>query len=148
MNADACAKELLDVVPVVMRFIRTEMRSHRTPGLSVPQFRALMYVHRNKGVSLMSVSEHLGLTPPTTSILVDRLTRRALLRRAASPKDRRRITLALTANGIKAMETTLRETQCRLAFVLEGLAPAEMRTVTQSMSFLRRIFSAVGHASR
>ncbi len=94
----------------VMRFIRSEMRSHRAPGLSIPQFRALVYIHRNSDVSLGGVAEHLGLTPATTSTLVDGLTRRALLLRSASREDRRRATLTLTPGGRKAMEAALQET--------------------------------------
>jgi hypothetical protein len=56
------------------------------------------------------------------------------------------MTLALTNDGRKAMETTLRETQRRLSAVLEGLAPSELRTVTEAMGLLRRTFSAVGRA--
>jgi len=40
MNAssDTIAREVLDVAPVIMRTIRAEMRSRRTPELSVVQF--------------------------------------------------------------------------------------------------------------
>jgi len=145
MNADACAKELLDVVPSVMRFIRTEMRSHRAPGLSIPQFRTLMYIHRHRDSSLTGVSEHLGLTPAATSTLVDGLARRALLVRGPSREDRRKIALALTPDGRKAMEASLQETHKRLASVLGALAPSELSTVGQAMSFLRPSFQAVGH---
>ena len=39
ISPDDCAREVLEVVPLIMRAIRTDMRSHRTPDLSVPQFR-------------------------------------------------------------------------------------------------------------
>ena len=112
---EACAAEILDVVPAVMRFIRTEMRSHRAPGLSIPQFRTLMYVRRNRQVSLTGVAEHLGLTPASTSTLVDGLSRRGLLLRVASESDRRRVCLSLTASGQTAMESIRRETRATLA---------------------------------
>ncbi|MGA2378038.1 MAG: MarR family transcriptional regulator, partial [Spirochaetia bacterium] len=62
---DECAREVLDVVPSVMRFIRTEMRSHRALDLTVPQFRSLVIIERAAGTSLTGVAEHLGLTPPS-----------------------------------------------------------------------------------
>ena len=40
-TTDECAHAILEVAPAIMRTIRTEMRSHRTPDLSIPQFRAL-----------------------------------------------------------------------------------------------------------
>lgn len=36
-----CAAELLDTVPLLMRAIRTNVRSHSGPELSLPQFRTL-----------------------------------------------------------------------------------------------------------
>jgi DNA-binding MarR family transcriptional regulator len=141
MDADTCAKELLDVVPSVMRFIRAEMRSHRAPGLSIPQFRALVHIHRHADVSLTGVAEHLGLTPATTSSLVDGLARRSLLLRSASREDRRKVILALTPSGRKAMEATLQETQRSLAGLVEGLAPAELANVAGAMATLRRAFA-------
>jgi DNA-binding MarR family transcriptional regulator len=143
MSPDQCAKEVLDVVPAVMRFIRAELRSHRAPGLSVPQFRALMYIHRSKDTSLNGVSGHLGLTAASTSTLVEGLSRRALLLRSEDRGDRRRITLTLTTEGRKAMEAALHETHKRLASVLDGLAPGELSTVAQAMAFLRPSFSAL-----
>jgi DNA-binding MarR family transcriptional regulator len=147
LTADSCAREVLDAVPTVMRFIRSEMRGHRTPGLSVPQFRTLLYIHRNEGASLMSVSGHLGLTPATTSTLVDGLCRRGLLQRGASLMDRRRVTLALTASGRKAMESTLLETQKSLGARLEALQPGEMRTLTEAMHCLRRVFAVASETA-
>jgi DNA-binding MarR family transcriptional regulator len=96
---DACAALLLETVPAVMRNIRTQMRAQRTAGISVAQFRALGYVGRHAGASLSAVAEHLGLTPPATSRLVDGLVARGMMRREVSPADRRAVMLALTPEG-------------------------------------------------
>ena len=48
---DACAAELLDTVPLIMRIIRQHMRRHRS-GLTVPQFRTLCYATTYEGCSL------------------------------------------------------------------------------------------------
>ena len=60
-STKAVAHELLDVVPVIMRTIRTEMRSQRSADLAVPQFRALLFINQNPGSSLLAVAHHLGL---------------------------------------------------------------------------------------
>ncbi len=141
--ADSCAREVLDVVPSVMRFIRCELRGHRATGLSVPQFRALLYIHRNPDASPMGVSGNLGLTPATTSALVDGLVRRALLHRGSSAQYRRKVTLSLTASGRKTMESTLLATQKSLGTALAGLHPADLHALTEAMACLRRVFAAV-----
>jgi DNA-binding MarR family transcriptional regulator len=140
-GADACAAEVLDTVPAVMRFIRAEMRSHRAPGLSVPQFRTLMFVRRNREASLGDVSDHLGLTPASTSTLVDGLSRRGLLHRVASLSDRRRISLSLTAAGQAAMQSIRRETRATLAGALSSLSPSDLRDIDRAMTALRRTFA-------
>jgi DNA-binding MarR family transcriptional regulator len=138
---DACAREILDVIPTVMRFIRAEMKSHRAADLSVPQFRALLRISRSPGTSLGDVAGHLGLTPATTSTLVDGLVRRALVTRSAAAEDRRRITLDLTREGRAAVDSTTRETQKAIAAVISGLGEPEVRRVRRAMQPLRTVFA-------
>jgi DNA-binding MarR family transcriptional regulator len=140
-GADACAAEILDVVPAVMRFIRTDMRRRGGPGLSVPQFRTLIYVDRNQHRSLTDVAGHLGLTPASTSTLVDGLARRGLLHREAAASDRRRISLSLSATGRAAMESVRRETRAALAATLSSLGAPERRLIVRAMSALRQPFA-------
>src|SRR5215472_3469611 len=98
-DAEACAAQIMETVPLVMRTLRTEMRRRRPADLSVPQFRALAFVRRHPGASLSEVAEHLGLTLPATSTLIDHLVARELVRRAPNPDNRRRLVLTLTADG-------------------------------------------------
>ena len=79
LSPQEAAHQLLEVIPVVMREIRTEMRSRRSPDLTVPQFRTLSFVNRNVGSSLLEVANHLGLTPPSTSRIVDGLIYRKMM---------------------------------------------------------------------
>ncbi len=152
---DACARELLDVVPSVMRFIRAEMRRHRALSLSVPQFRALVFVERSGGTSLGAVAEHLGLTPPSACKLVDGLEGRGLVTRAHPPDDRRRIAIGITADGRHSLADARRETRKSLAGVLSALDAGSLEAITDSMGMLRDVFAerasterrAVVHAS-
>lgn len=81
MSADTIARELLEVVPVIMRTIRAEMRSHRGADMSVVQFRALLFLNRNPGTSLSAVAEHLDLTLPTVSKMIDGMVANHLVTR-------------------------------------------------------------------
>ncbi len=78
---DECARQLLDTTPQIMRFIRAEMRSHRGHDLSVPQFRTLTFINRNPEASLSNLANHLGLTLPSTSKLVDGLVNQKIITR-------------------------------------------------------------------
>ena len=58
MTADPeeSARKLLEVVPIIMQDIRSEMRRRRSLDLTVPQFRVLAFVNRNEGSSLWEVA--------------------------------------------------------------------------------------------
>ena len=141
-SPDECARAVLDVVPLVMRTIRSEMRSHRVPGLSVPQFRALVYLSRREGPSLSDVADHLGLTAPSTSVMVDGLVSRGLVARQVHPGDRRRVTLALTPTGRAAMESAYKMTESRLAERLAELQEPERTMIVEAMRILVPVFAA------
>ena len=106
-----CAAALIEVVPLVMRALRAEMRRHRSADLSVPQFRVLAFVDRRRGATLSEVAEHIGLTLPSASRMVDGLVARNLLTRGISPSDRRFVALALTAQGRSRLESARRATE-------------------------------------
>jgi DNA-binding MarR family transcriptional regulator len=137
-----CARSVLETVPLVMRAIRQEMRSHRASGLSVPQFRVLIYLARNDGACLSEVAEHLGLTLPATSKMVDVLVARGLVSRGRAPGDRRRVALAPTELGRSSTRTAREATQSQLAERLARLAPSELSTVLSALDALDSIFSS------
>jgi DNA-binding MarR family transcriptional regulator len=141
VSAAQCARRVLEVVPAVMRYIRAQMRAHRGAGLSVPQLRALLFVNRHEGAALGSLAEHLGLTAPSTSKLVEQLVKRGLLERATSPADRRRLRLGLSPAGKRQLEAVLKQTHGRLSAALACLSPAELQTVSRAMRALRACFA-------
>src|SRR5689334_7447575 len=141
-SAEETAAHLAEIVPLVMRTIRTEMRKHRDPDLSVPQFRALAFVGRNPGASLSDVATHVGLTLPSISKMIDRLVARKLVARQSAAKDRRRISLELTPLGVSTLESSRSVTRARLAEKLAVLSPEEQKTVIQAMDSLQKVFGA------
>jgi MarR family transcriptional regulator for hemolysin len=141
-SPDACARQALDVVPLVMRAIRAEMRRHRMPGISVPQFRALAFLNRQPGASLSDVAEHIGLALPSMSKMVDGLVGRHLVRREVHPDDRRRVTLSLTRQGRAVQEAARAATQSSLAQRLAALSASERARVVEVMELLRPLFAS------
>jgi DNA-binding MarR family transcriptional regulator len=142
ITSDDCAREVLDVVPLVMRVVRTEMRAHRGPELTVPHFRVLAFLARNEGASLSEVAEHVGLRLPSMSTLVDGLVTRGLVARSASAKDRRRVALCLTPRGRSTWGAARRATQARLAKLMANLSPEQQATVTAAMGALRALLAS------
>ena len=140
-SADTCAQQILEVVPVVWRTIRTELRRHRTADLSVPQFRTLAYIDRNANTSLSDVAEHIGLTLPSMSKIVDGLVTRKFVTRQTHPTDRRRMTLALTTRGLNALEASRAATRACLVADLATLSDRQREIIVQAMEILRPVFT-------
>jgi DNA-binding MarR family transcriptional regulator len=140
-SPDMCAQEILEVVPAVMRTIRAEMRRHRMADLSVPQFRTLAFIDRKADASLSDVAEHIGLTLPSISKIVEGLVVRKFVTRQTHATDRRRMTLALTARGLTALQASRAATRACLAEDLATLSDRQRDTIVQAMEILRPVFT-------
>ncbi|HXX72343.1 MAG TPA: MarR family transcriptional regulator [Candidatus Acidoferrales bacterium] len=138
---DECAHEVLDVVPLAMRLIRKKLREHGAQFLSVPQFRTLLFISSNKGASLSEVADHIGLTLPSMSALVDGLVTRNFVVRRTRPEDRRRVDLTLTERGETTLRSARNATQDYLKVRFSGLSESERGTILKGMKILRRVFS-------
>jgi DNA-binding MarR family transcriptional regulator len=140
LSGDACASDLVDTVPLVMRVIRQHLRRHRS-GLTVPQFRTLWFVSTAAGHCLSAVADFIGLSLPAMSRLVDGLVEKRLLSRKPCDEDRRHVRLSLTAKG----EATLREArelaQAHVAEALAQLSVDQRETVASAMQILRNVFT-------
>lgn len=140
-GAERCAKEVLEVVPMLMDAIRGDMRRGSEPALSMPQFRVMMFLARNGGRSLSTAAEHMGIALPLASKLIDALVERDLVLRRPDPDDRRRLTLALTAQGQSLVEATRRMAQGHLARRLGALDDAQLQRLSDAMASLRGLLA-------
>ena len=125
---------------MVMRTIREEMRSHKGSDLSVPQFRMLIFLNRNEDASLSDVAEHMGLTLPSVSKMMDSLVAREYVSRREDPEDRRRVTLSPTPIGRNCMQSAHDATETRLAERLAVLSTSDRIRITEAMQSLESIF--------
>jgi DNA-binding MarR family transcriptional regulator len=143
-SPDVCAQEILEVVPIVMRTIRAELRRHRAADLSIPQFRTLAFIDRNAEASLSDVAEHIGLKLPSMSKIVDGLVARKFVTRHTHATDRRRMMLALTARGLTALQASRAATRACLAEDLAALSDRQRDIIVQAMEILRPVFTPQG----
>ena len=138
---DSCAHALMDTTPQIIQSIRVEMRRGRVPDMSIPQFRTLRFIQRNPDSSLSDLAEHLGLTLPSASKLVDGLVKQKLLTRKESAEDRRRLTLMLTQTGTSIVDSARASARIHLADKLKHLSDDDLETISQAMLILHPIFA-------
>jgi DNA-binding MarR family transcriptional regulator len=136
----SCAALLMEVVPLVMRYIRMEMRSRRMRGLSIPQFRTLVFLDRNEGASLSKVANNISLTLPSASKIIEALVIRKLVIRTALPRDRRYSSLKITKLGRATLTKARRGTATSLAEKIAALSADQQAIIVEAMKDLSSIF--------
>jgi DNA-binding MarR family transcriptional regulator len=139
-TAEDCAALMLDVIPAVMRTIRARMRTDASVELTVVQFRALVRADRGGGASVSEIAEHVGLTLPSASKLVQGLFRRGYLRRSAHQRDRRVSIVTSTPKGHRALESARRAARQHLAGMLRNVGPRRRAQVAAALTAMRPIF--------
>jgi DNA-binding MarR family transcriptional regulator len=102
--------------------------------VSVVQLRALTVLNELAPASLGQLAEGIGVTPSTTSRLVDRLVMGGYAERRPSPESRRQIELRLTAEG-EAMLARYDELRLRrLRAAVERLAQDRRDAVLDALA--------------
>jgi DNA-binding MarR family transcriptional regulator len=142
ISVDLVARELLDVVPPIMRTIKHKWKEGSINGVSNSQFRILMFIQKRPGAALQDVARHLGLTAPTTSTTVDEMVNNQLILRQPSTEDRRKITLTLTDQGQQTLEEVFEHSRLHLAGYLSPLSADEAEIVYQALKLLGPLFSS------
>ncbi|MBD2198986.1 MULTISPECIES: MarR family winged helix-turn-helix transcriptional regulator [Calothrix] len=137
---EECAARVMETVPLLMRFIRADMRSHNAESLSIPQLRSLAFLNRNPGASLSEVAEHLGVTCATASTTIERLVQRNLVERNDHPQERRRIVLNLTEAGTMLLKQSQATTRAHIADILESLTPEQVSNLEEGLTLLKNVF--------
>ncbi len=139
---NVCAERLLDTLPCVMWFVRRQMRSRRTKGLSVPQFRTMAMLSKCDSASLSAVAENLGCSMPTASRLVTGLVGKGLIQRRGCRDDRRQVSLQLTSRGHAALASAWTGTQATLAQKLSQFCPDDCSTLVEALRLLADTFGS------
>lgn len=139
-GAQASAREVMDTVPKVMDALRGAMRRHVGEQLSVPQFRCLNFIAAHPGSSIGAVATFLGVTMPTASALVDRLSRAGAVRATTATADRRRTELQLTDAGRVQLDGIRRGALDELSVALAACSEDDLQTLAAGLAVLRRTF--------
>jgi DNA-binding MarR family transcriptional regulator len=97
--------------------------------LSLIQVR-LLGVLRDREPSMMELAAFLELDKSSVSGLVDRAERRDLVRRTATPSDRRAVHVVLTDRGRKLARAFGKDVEREVSSLVEGLPGAERKRLS------------------
>ncbi len=139
VDAEACAREMIEVIPLGTRWVRSSVR-RQNPSWSVPQLVTLGYLRNHPGASLSEVATQLGIGLPSASTLVSRLVEQGHVDRREDPAERRRTVLTLTRRGRAELEAALQASGDELADRLRALPARDLDRLGQAMAVLRTLF--------
>jgi DNA-binding MarR family transcriptional regulator len=142
-SAMDCARELLDAAPPMMWHIRRAMRQHRG-GLSMPQFRAMVYISNKPCISLSGVAEHLAFSLPTTSRIITGLVNKGFLKRQGCAEDRRQMSLGITSRGQAVLSGAWGAAQQSVAVELKQFTPQQRAELANGMRMVKQMFGSLG----
>lgn len=103
---------------------------------SMLHFKILRFVAEHGTTSMKDIAAFLGVTPPSATVLVNRLVRSRELTRVAGAADRRTVQVALTPEGRKNLDSGCQLMVKRLGSILSRLSGAEKKQLTSILKHL------------
>ena len=120
---------------------RTSMRMESTLGITAQQRLILRCVGKYPGMTSGQLATLLHLDPGTISTSLGRIERKGLLERRQDPRDKRRVTLNLTAAG-HALDKPMRGTiEHAVERLFESAASAETETARRMLVKLAELLA-------
>ncbi len=99
-------------------------------SVSMLHFKIMSFVGERGPTTMKDVAGFLGVTAPSATVLVNRLTKSGELARVKSPKDRRSVSVKLTASGRKSVARDRQALVGRMSSILSCISTAEADKLT------------------
>jgi DNA-binding MarR family transcriptional regulator len=138
VEAHAVAREILRIVPLVMRTIAAEIRRSEHQ-VDPPHFRLLeMLAHCP--CNLSELADRQIVSSATMSNTVTTLEERGWVKRTRDLHDRRVVRVELTPEGHRVLLAVHEQAEARLAELLASLSPEEYDSLLAGLVVLRGVF--------
>ena len=120
------------------RSFRDFRRFMEGAGISHSQVGALMQLYCEEACGVSDIGEHLGISVPAASQLIDRLVQQGFLERIEYPADRRYKQVSLTSKGRQLVESGIEYRQKWMEQLTQALTPEEQEVISGALSLLNR----------
>src|SRR5262245_61288904 len=140
VQARETAREILEIVPLVMRTVAAELRA--AGELPAPAHFGLLSILSERPRMLTELAGIQGVSLPTMTNSISAMVERGWVRRNAPESDRRVVMIEVTATGRAALERVARAAEAHLADVLAPLDPPSRRRLQEGLGVLRKVFAA------
>ncbi len=123
--------ELIAQLFAVSRLIRECFAKHKGADLySMLQLKVLNFISERTSPPMKDVAQHFGITPPTATVIINRLVKTGQLQRVLDVHDRRIVRLSITERGAKNLRSGFQRVGERMRTLFKDLSPAERKQFT------------------
>jgi DNA-binding MarR family transcriptional regulator len=121
------------------------LRSAALPraGLSLTAAATLAHLQRSGPARLTELAVAEGVSQPSMTALIARLTDQGLVSRAADPRDGRAVVLTLTEAGQELLAQRRAERTRQITGPLADLSPDDLRRIAEALPALLRLADAL-----
>jgi DNA-binding MarR family transcriptional regulator len=125
--------------PVLLQLNRYLRREAHAEGITGGQAALLAQIRSYPELGVRGLAAREGVSAPAMTRYLDRLEKAGLVDRTRSAEDARRIRLALTPKGVRALRSVRRRRTAWLAERLQTLSAAELAAVDSAIEPLLRL---------
>jgi DNA-binding MarR family transcriptional regulator len=136
------ATSVAEVALLVTRFVRAQAIKLHPAGMTLGQFRALAFLSATPDCAPSELAEHLMITRPAATRLIEQLVKNGLVTRQSHSEDRRRQQLSVTAEGKTRLDAYYATTRGLIAQRLARLAPHDRDAVQAAFELVRPLFES------
>ena len=139
MTRDA-AIQVMELYPRIYFACHTRhVRDPKTQRvLSAHQASILDHLDEREPLMLLHLAHHMGVTPSTMSLHVERLVQRGYISRVRATEDGRRLQLLITPAGVRVREAKSVLDPARVRTLLARLTPDERQAGIRGLALLAR----------
>jgi DNA-binding MarR family transcriptional regulator len=125
--------------PVLLQINRHLRREAHAEGITGGQAALLAQIRAYPELGLRELAAREGVSAPAMTRYLDRMEKAGLVVRTRSIHDARRVQLALTPKGVRALRSVRRRRTAWLAERLEGLSLEEIAAVDSAIEPLSKL---------
>lgn len=136
--------ELINLVFAMNRLTKEGLENEKGT-LSYIQLQALSFISRQKKPIIKNVAEHLNITAPSTTFLVNNLIKSKLVNRLYSAQDKRKIYLVISKKGERELKKGFKKAKQHLSKKLSFLSIKEQQNFIFILKKISLLLTADQH---
>jgi DNA-binding MarR family transcriptional regulator len=145
-SAPAEVRAALDAFRHIVQALRIGRAGERRTGLSSARLFALQQIAEHPDSSINDIAAFTFTHQSSVSVVIQRLVRQRLVAKIAARDDRRRLRLAVTAKGRRALRRSPVAVQEHLIAAISALPAADRRALARSLGAVARLVAPHGAA--